>query len=88
MLEMGSIAVQTEGLAHPNDEPRHHPHEPRALMTANETKEDGECLYQNQVGDVEEISLGKCMLQAKAILEIEVGFGDAKVGHDLNVEET
>jgi hypothetical protein len=57
-------------------------------MTANETEEDGERLYQNQVGDVEEISLGKCMLQAEAILEIEVGFGEAKVGHDLKAEET
>lgn len=85
---MGSIAVQTEGLTHPDDEPRHHPHEPRTVMTANETEEDGERLYQNQVGDVEEISLGKCMLQAEAILEIEVGFGEAKVGHDLKAEET
>ena len=88
MLEMGSVAVQTKGLAHPDDEPRHHPHEPRAVMTANEAEEDGECLYQNQVGYVEEISLGKCMLQAEAILEIEVRFGEAKIGHDLNAKET
>ena len=42
-------------------------------MATNEKEEDGECLYQNQVGDVEEISFGKCMLQAEAVLEIGGG---------------
>ena len=39
-------------------------------MAASQAEENGECLYQNQVGDVEKISLGKCMLQAEAVLEI------------------
>jgi len=53
-------------------------------MAANETDENGECLYQNQVGNIKEISLGKCMLQADAVLEIELGFGETKIGNDLN----
>ena len=56
-------------------------------MAANETEEDGECLNQNQARDIEKISLGKCIFQAEAVLEIEVGFTEAKVGHDLDPRE-
>jgi hypothetical protein len=52
-------------------------------MTAEETEEDGECLYENQIRNVEKIRLRECILQAETILVIEVDFGAAKVGHNL-----
>ena len=80
---MGPISLQPQVLGHPDDQPSHHPYKPRAVVSANETEKKGKRLNEDYVGDVQEIGLRKGMLQAKTILEIEVGFGGAKVGHDL-----
>lgn len=53
-------------------------------METDEKEKDGECLHEDQVWDIEEISLSKCMFQPEAVLETEIRFGAAKVGQDLN----
>jgi hypothetical protein len=77
--------VQAQGLAHSDGESCHHPHEPWAIVAANKVEKYSECLQQNQIKVVEEIGFGKGKLQADAILQIQVGFRQAKVDHDLNV---
>ena len=53
-------------------------------MAASKTEKDSECLDQDQIRNVQEISLCKCMLQAKAVFKIEIVFGEAKIDHGLD----
>ena len=45
-------------------------------------------LHQDEVRDIEEIGIGKCIFEAKAVLEIEVRFSEAKVGQYLGARHT
>jgi hypothetical protein len=56
-------------------------------VATNKEKEGDERLYQNQAGNVQKIRSGKCMLETEAIFQIEIGFGAAKVGNDLNARK-
>ena len=47
---MGAIALQPQCLAHPNDEPSHHPDVPRAIVSTDEKEEDKQRLYEREFG--------------------------------------
>jgi hypothetical protein len=54
---MGTVPVQSKSLGHPDGEARHHPYESRAIVAANEKKEDNKSLHENYVGDIKKIGL-------------------------------
>lgn len=81
--EVAAVAVQPQGLRHPDQEPRHHPHPPRAVVPPRENQENAEGLHEHEVGHVEEVRFGERVLQPEAVLEVELGLGGAEVGLDL-----